>query len=346
MIDMIVSRYRMEFRNIVDLVNHEVGEGDLVAVLGGDPELRRRLETSMRYFRTPEVVNLFFIYQDAKGRLRYLLDSETDPSQKALFRQRFIPVSDIWAETFVTKRGIVHRHERDKRLWMTLTLPLIRHDKVVAVLGSDLSAEIRSDVARHFDRIKMVMLVVALLSVVLLILGYVQVFYYYRGRNRSFYDPLTHAYNRKFLYEVLGEREAFREYQLVMYDIDHFKRVNDEFGHEMGDRVLQELTNRVQHILREEDLLVRFGGEEFLIFLKTDKKEMVVTIASRIKKSVETAPFVIGQTILSVTISMGVNDEVEKAENLDDAIEVADGQLYCAKHAGRNRICVKGKVIV
>jgi len=137
----------------------------------------------------------------------------------------------------------------------------------------------------------------------------------------------------------------YAEYQIIMYDVDHFKRVNDTFGHEVGDEVLKMLTQRIRKMLRKEDHLVRFGGEEFIVFLHTVNKKEATEVAERLKKSIETSPFVIGKNILSITISVGINNDAKEAHNIDDAIEVADEQLYCAKNAGRNRVCVNGVVV-
>jgi|GEM_PF-3411774 len=343
MTDMIVERYQMELGNAAKMIADRVG-GSLLATLRTDKAKRSELQRLLRYFKTPEIENLFVVAKSEKGRYRYLLDSETDPQKRALFLQRFEPVSDVWDRTYGSGKKELHRHMENGRLWLTLTAPIVENGELVAVIGGDLSAKIRSDVEKRFTQIKTIMFGVAAVIVVMLVFGYIQIFYYFRGRSKSFVDPLTGAYNRKFLYEVLANGE-YADYQIIMYDVDHFKRVNDSYGHDVGDEVLKLLTTRIGRLLREEDYLVRFGGEEFIVFLHTRDLSRVKEVALRIKKSIETSPLVIGDNILSLTISVGINAEAQKSPNIDAAIEKADEQLYCAKHAGRNRICFRGELL-
>ena len=344
MVEMIVDRYLMGLTNATKMVRDKVGDRPLVEALQRSVELRRELERDLRYFKTDEIDNIFVVYRDARGRFRYLLDAEKRPEERAMFRQRFEPVSDVWERAYAAKRPQIHKHMREGSLWITLAIPILQNDKVAGVLGCDLSAVIRSDVESRFAQIKTIMFGVATVIVFLLVFGYIQAFYYFRGRSKSFIDPLTGAENRKFLYEVLS-KEEFRNYHIILYDVDHFKKVNDTYGHDVGDEVLRTLTIRIRKMLRNEDHLIRYGGEEFIIFVRSDDPRKTVEIAERIKKSIETSPFVIGKNILAITISLGVNCDVANAQNVDEAIERADESLYCAKNAGRNRVCVNGELV-
>ena len=344
MVEMIVDRYLMGLTNATKMVRDKVGDRPLVEALQRSVELRRELERDLRYFKTDEIDNIFVVYRDARGRFRYLLDAEKRPEERAMFRQRFEPVSDVWERAYAAKRPQIHKHMREGSLWVTLAIPILQNDKVAGVLGCDLSAVIRSDVESRFAQIKTIMFGVATVIVFLLVFGYIQAFYYFRGRSKSFIDPLTGAENRKFLYEVLS-KEEFRNYHIILYDVDHFKKVNDTYGHDVGDEVLRTLTIRIRKMLRNEDHLIRYGGEEFIIFVRSDDPRKTVEIAERIKKSIETSPFVIGKNILAITISLGVNCDVANAQNVDEAIERADESLYCAKNAGRNRVCVNGELV-
>ena len=344
MVEMIVDRYKMELGNGARMVRDRVGNRPLPDALMKNVALRRELERDLRYFKTDEIDSIFVVYWDKRGRFRYLLDAEENPEERAMFRQRFEPVSDVWERAYAAKRPQIHKHIREGSLWVTVAIPIFQNGEVAAVLGSDLSAVIRSNVESRFTQIKTIMFGVATVILFLLIFGYIQAYYYFRGRSKSFIDPLTGAENRKFLYEVLS-KEEFRKYHIILYDVDHFKKVNDTYGHDVGDEVLKTLTARVRKMLRDEDHLVRYGGEEFIIFVKSDDARKTVEIAERIKKAIETSPFLIGKNILSVTISLGVNPDVAEAQNVDEAIEKADESLYCAKNAGRNRICVNGEPV-
>ncbi|WP_353662674.1 GGDEF domain-containing protein [Hydrogenimonas sp. SS33] len=343
MTDMLIERYVMELENAVDLIKEETG-GALLAELAENRSLREHLEKDLNHFRTKELEDVFAVFRDSHGHYRYLLDTEPDPEEKAIFRQRFEPVSDVWDRVYATKKRQIHRHVEKGSLWVTAAIPIVENGTVSAVLGSDLSAHIRSDVDRHFTQIKSIMLGVAFVILVLLIFGYLQIYYYFKGRSRSFVDPLTGSCNRKFFYEILAPGE-YRNFHIIMYDVDNFKQVNDTCGHETGDDVLRMLSARVRKLLRQEDYLVRFGGEEFVAFVKSRGEKETVEIAERIRKAIESTPFIIGEKSLSVTISLGINTDVGESPDAEDAVEKADRELYRAKKAGRNRICIRGRVV-
>jgi diguanylate cyclase (GGDEF)-like protein len=157
-------------------------------------------------------------------------------------------------------------------------------------------------------------------------------------------DPLTAIYNRRF---GLGRlREEFQRAQrgqlplsVVMIDLDHFKQVNDTYGHLMGDRVLVETTQLVRDVLRDEDILVRYGGEELLVVLPGADLNMGASIADRIRRLIEDMIITDDNHQLKITASMGVS-AIPRAftENELQLIKAADDALYQAKAAGRNRV--------
>jgi two-component system, cell cycle response regulator len=157
-------------------------------------------------------------------------------------------------------------------------------------------------------------------------------------------DLLTGLYNRRHLEDQLGRahrtaRRAHRGLGLVLLDIDHFKRVNDTYGHAAGDRVLCEFAERMTSQLRDGDIAGRWGGEEFLVILPDTDPGGALQVANRIRASVAETPFdtsaVDGQAI-RVTVSGGC--VVGPVATSDDLVSAADGGLYAAKDSGRNRI--------
>jgi diguanylate cyclase (GGDEF)-like protein len=157
-------------------------------------------------------------------------------------------------------------------------------------------------------------------------------------------DPLTAIYNRRFGLNKL--REEFLRAQrgqlplsVVMIDLDHFKQINDTYGHLMGDRVLVEITEVVRNTLRDEDVLIRYGGEELLLVLPGADLKMGASIADRIRRLIEDMVIIGEHQKLKVTASMGVS-AVPRAftENELQLIKAADDALYQAKAAGRNRV--------
>ncbi len=154
-------------------------------------------------------------------------------------------------------------------------------------------------------------------------------------------DPLTEVYNRRGLFEF-GYREVERARRFgrplaaVMFDLDHFKHVNDTYGHAVGDQVLVGLAKRVQTALRSTDLLGRYGGEEFVVLLPETSQEKAYAIAERIRKIVYSAPFETDMGPIEITISLGIAMLDETCTNLESLIARADEALYQAKQAGRD----------
>jgi diguanylate cyclase (GGDEF)-like protein/PAS domain S-box-containing protein len=157
-------------------------------------------------------------------------------------------------------------------------------------------------------------------------------------------DDMTGLFNRRFFFE-LGEREVERALRFnhpltaIMLDIDHFKHVNDTFGHPVGDRVLEELAQRCQRELREVDLVGRYGGEEFTILLPETRWQQGCQVAERLRRAIEAAPLTDEPEPISITVSMGVAPCTERTPNLSAVLANADRALYQAKRTGRNRVC-------
>ena len=157
-------------------------------------------------------------------------------------------------------------------------------------------------------------------------------------------DPLTGAFNRRTFLE-LAEREIARTQRskgslsLIMLDIDHFKQINDRNGHLAGDEVLKALVAVVLTCLRKEDLLVRYGGEEFCTLLPSVAVDRATAMAERMRDAVEQARFSFDGRILPVTVSIGVSSlSLDGNEGVDRLISRADEALYTAKKSGRNRV--------
>jgi diguanylate cyclase (GGDEF)-like protein len=160
----------------------------------------------------------------------------------------------------------------------------------------------------------------------------------------SISDALTHIPNRRYLQQFL-ERELLRSARyhrplaLVLFDIDHFKAVNDAFGHLGGDFTLRELALCVQGGIRREGLLARYGGEEFAIVLPEATLDVGLHVAERIRAQVEKHPFQYEGRGFSITISLGVTATTgEELLTPDEFLHQADESLYDAKHQGRNRV--------
>lgn len=156
-------------------------------------------------------------------------------------------------------------------------------------------------------------------------------------------DGLTRVFNRATFFERLAQEMSFSQRQqqsfgLLLFDIDHFKRVNDTYGHPAGDAVLRQVAERTRDLLRLEDSLGRYGGEEFAVLLRSSDLVSSVAAAERIRRRIAEQDFELpGEEPLQVTISLGV--ACWNAHSTQESLlGEADSQLYAAKKAGRNRV--------
>lgn len=161
----------------------------------------------------------------------------------------------------------------------------------------------------------------------------------------SISDGLTGLYNHRHIQEVVHEeferaKRTREPLSVVMFDLDHFKRVNDTYGHQVGDRVLQEMARILRSTAREIDKLGRYGGEEFIAVLPDTGIDDAVTFAERVRERVERHPFDVGRgQPIHLTVSAGVATYPHPAVyNPKTLIHRADQALYAAKNAGRNRV--------
>ncbi len=168
---------------------------------------------------------------------------------------------------------------------------------------------------------------------------------------QSIRDPLTNLFTRRYMEDVAyrmmmsHERGQITGMAALMIDIDHFKHVNDTYGHPIGDVVIQKLANILMNKAREVDLPVRFGGEEFVFFIIVDNSNDATTMAERLRSQIEAEVFESENGAFKITISIGVachNDE----QKVSDLIGKADRALYEAKNSGRNRVVMAEEVVV
>lgn len=166
-----------------------------------------------------------------------------------------------------------------------------------------------------------------------------------RDRRQALRDPLTGCYNRRafpdlFQREVERSRRLGQGVSVVFFDIDRFKAVNDEFGHDVGDRVLRRLPNRVRGVMREHDLLFRWGGEEFLVLLPHTGPKDAQHLAERIRLTVTSEPLLTEGVPrpIWVTLSLGTTATGEYPVNIERLLSQADAACYEAKRRGRNRV--------
>ena len=165
-------------------------------------------------------------------------------------------------------------------------------------------------------------------------------------KKQSIKDPLTNLYNRRYLEETLpliiaNAKRKNNKVGFLMIDVDYFKKVNDKYGHDAGDVILKNVSNILLNSLRESDLAVRFGGEEFLAILTNLKsKNDLFKAAEKIRQTVERAKFNTGKDIIHKTVSIGGALYPDDCEKSWECIKFADLALYKAKNSGRNQVVI------
>lgn len=161
-------------------------------------------------------------------------------------------------------------------------------------------------------------------------------------RRKALSDPLTElpnrqAYNERAITEVQRWQRYNRPLTIAIFDIDHFKKINDSYGHQAGDRVLKVIGRSIAKRLREVDFFCRFGGEEFVALMPETTAEIAIPVLDKIRDAIANAAFNYKEQPLSITLSIGLTEFRDK-DSLDSAFERADQALYRAKQSGRNQV--------
>jgi diguanylate cyclase (GGDEF)-like protein len=160
-------------------------------------------------------------------------------------------------------------------------------------------------------------------------------------RAAALQDFLTKLYNRRATQQHLDQQfSLFQRHQipcsLILLDIDYFKAVNDDYGHEMGDKVLQAIANTLKAQLRKADVIGRWGGEEFLVVLPNTQIQQASSVAEKLREAIEQ----LSVDGLFCTISLGAKMLDKHDVSIDEAVKRTDHALYEAKHHGRNRVVI------
>ncbi len=161
----------------------------------------------------------------------------------------------------------------------------------------------------------------------------------------AYTDTLTGVYNRRYMDDHLERKiaeiaETTKPVSVMIFDLDHFKKINDTFGHTCGDRVLKGVADRVSASIRDIDLVARYGGEEFVVIMPNTPAPVALAVADRLCRCLADEPFAIpGQTDgLKVTASIGVTTTIDPSDTVEGLLTRADTALYAAKEGGRNQV--------
>ncbi|MBU8906285.1 sensor domain-containing diguanylate cyclase [Desertibacillus haloalkaliphilus] len=159
-------------------------------------------------------------------------------------------------------------------------------------------------------------------------------------KQMAYYDELTDLPNRKYLYSYIRKalaraKRSKHNFSLMFIDLDDFKIVNDTMGHEVGDKLLKAVVNRINDCIREEDLIARIGGDEFIVVFEETTKDQIEVISSRLFNSVA-LPYTIDENEVNISVSIGISMYPDDGEDKETLIDHADKAMYFAKSTGKN----------
>ena len=221
---------------------------------------------------------------------------------------------------------------------VAIAVPMYSHERIIGVIST-----YRRDASRPFapDELETVAFLAEQGGVAL-----ENVRLHEEAQRLSLTDGLTGVWNRRYFQmqfrQVLATATRFeRPFSVLMMDLDHFKQVNDRFGHQRGDALLIEFSHRVTHLLREVDTFARYGGEEFICLLSETDTDGAKTTAEKIHDAIRGVPFgSMDEELVNLTVSIGVAAYPDHGDSFKSLVEAADQALYRAKQTGRDRVCV------
>lgn len=323
-------------------INHRLNDyqGNLIGVTGVGLQLT-------------SVGRMLHSFEQEHDKIVYLVDKEgtiqVHSNQRLVLKKNIHHregmgqiASDLLANPSTTT---VREYRRDDKNLLVMATYIPEFDWFLMV-EHDQTRGMR-EIENNFIRNLLIGLAVTVLVIIINIL--MVNFFQSKLEHMAITDELTGLANRRFFIwqakkEMARASRSDQPLSLLMMDIDHFKDVNDTYGHDVGDQVLKKLSNLLQSTLREGDQSGRMGGEEFAVLLPQTTSESAWNVAERIRALVEDLFIPTEQGTCSVTVSVGVATRQETTQDFDHLMRSADKALYQAKAKGRNRVCQEGVI--
>jgi len=311
-------------------------ESQDLATFFEDKEHTTQYEEMLSMMLTSDVKYSYILYRDATQKFRFLLDaSKTD---KASFNQKFDVNAPEYELAYSTKKPQLIKQQNVENLYLTYLHPIIKDGEVVALFNIDFTTDIKAIILESIKPLETLFTLLTLFIVIFMAMTLMQIFHYFITKRKIFTDPLTKTFNRNYLEEI-GSVLNLENYSLAMLDLDKFKIINDTYGHKTGDYVLSHASKIIKNSIRDNDILVRYGGEEFLLLIN-NRDNTKRDICERIRSNIAKEKFVYDGHEISVTVSIGLHVNPHLEKNMQEAVKIADAMLYHAKKNGRNRVTV------
>lgn len=318
------------------LGSSDIKNSENLRSLFSDKIAREKYEHIISLMLTSNVKYAYILYKDDKDRFRFLLDaSETD---KASFYQKFDVSSSEYTAVYRTKKPQVIKQHDIENLYLTYLYPIISNNAVIGIFSIDVTTNIQKIILESIKPLETFFVILIIFVLLLMIMTIMQLFHYFITRKRIFTDSLTKTFNRNYL-EEMSSILNLQQYSIAMLDLDRFKAINDIYGHKTGDYVLAQASKIFKSSIRASDILIRYGGEEFLLLIhKRCESESAIDICERIKNNIANEFFLYDSHEIKVQVSIGLHQHPALEKNLQEAIKIADKMLYIAKKNGRNRV--------
>ena len=336
--------YHLKHQDILNNLSVE----KMILVLDKNKKIHRELNGILSLYITKTVRYVYIIYKDNRGTYRYLLDGSLPLSERGAFKQIFIPVNaELWHRCFKTKKdvyGVQNKNNKVFGLWVTYLHPIIYKNRVQAVLALDVSSNTYSKLedvlapSRHYLKYMIIFISITIFCILM------ETFLLFREQRRRRIDTLTGLYNRSYLKEV-EKTVDLNKISVAIVDIDFFKKINDTYGHDYGDLALKNVAKQLMLYTRNNDVIIRYGGEEFVVIFRNyngykSKKAVrnIVKVAKRIQRKISSKPIRLEDMEMNLTVSIGIDPFTYKRKSLNESITAADKALYTAKETGRNKV--------
>lgn len=305
-------------------------------------KVRDNFESKLSQIITKNTKYTYLLFLDKNGKFRFLLDGSKE--DKARYYQKFDPISpQAYKEIYKTHQGKIIWQKNMENLWMTYLHPVIYKDKVIALLSVDMTTDLQKTILNLMQPLKNFFIVLIIFIFLLISVGTIQLYNYFKTKKRLFEDQLTSLFNRHYLTEVVPALDLHK-YAIAMLDLDRFKHINDTYGHKAGDLILIESAKILKQNLKEDDILVRYGGEEFLLLIYNDElNNNFLDICNDMRRKIAKYTFRYEGNEIHMSISIGLHPSPGKEKDFTEAIKVADKMLYIAKQRGRNQVIVYDK---
>jgi len=299
-----------------------------------EEESARKYEHTISLVMTPNIKYAYILYKDEKNKFRFILDaSKTD---KASFYQKFDVDRNEYMDVYRTKKPVILKQKDIENLYITLLHPIIINNEVAAIFSVDITTKIQDIILQSIKPLENFFIILIIVVVLFMAMIAMQLFHYFATRKRVFTDPLTNTFNRNYL-EELQNVINLNNYSVAMLDLDKFKPINDIYGHQAGDFILVQASKIFKTSIRASDILIRYGGEEFLLFIH-NRSGSSLQVCERIRESISSGNYFYDGNEIKLSVSIGLHKHPALEKNLHEAIKIADKMLYNAKKNGRNRI--------